>query len=80
MKENPSENHCTAWPEVYWSHCCKAHDEAYTLQLDKAQADKELLSCVADSADGILVVPTIIVAWLMYSAVRVFGRAFYKRK
>lgn len=74
------ENNCTAWPEVYWQHCCKAHDEAYALQLPRAQADKELFNCVYDSADGVLIIPTIIVAWLMYSAVRVFGRFFYNKK
>lgn len=74
------ENHCTSWPEAWWSDCCKAHDKAYELQIERAQADKELFSCVYNNADGFLIIPSFLIACLMYIGVRAFGWKYYKKK
>lgn len=70
------EDYCTFFIEGSWSHCCQAHDKAYELQVDKGQADRELYSCVKDSSDtsGI-----ILVAALMFVAVSLLGKRFYKK-
>lgn len=78
------ENYCTLFPDktfaLDWKHCCKAHDEAYELQVDRGDADKELFKCVYDSTDNaLLVVPALLVASVMYLGVRAFGRRFYRK-
>lgn len=46
-------DYCTLSPEGFlgldWSHCCHAHDAAYTVQVDKNEADAELMKCVYDT-------------------------------
>lgn len=69
-------DYCTLFPEGSWSHCCKAHDRAYEMQVDKGQADMDLYNCVKDSSpEGF----TWIVAALMLVGVSLFGRKFYKK-
>lgn len=70
------KNHCSCFIDrfknVDWSDCCKQHDEDYKkLKKDEStkRADLRLLSCVKKKACKSL-------AYVMYAAVRVFGRKF----
>ena len=86
MKEQTIANkqdYCTSFPESLFgidlSYCCKAHDLAYEVQIPKNEADIALFKCVYDSADGWLVVPSLLVAALMFTGVTAFGRRFYNQ-
>lgn len=71
-------DYCTWFPEGWWATCCQAHDLAYINQIGKALADSQLLSCVADSANGsVMAAVSFAVAGLMYVGVRLFGRKYY---
>jgi hypothetical protein len=74
-----TKDYCTSFPdkigEIDISLCCKAHDKAYELQLDKPTADVELFNCVADAGG----VGILLVACLMFFGVSVFGWMFYKK-
>ena len=82
IKEDTSQDYCTFFPEglskdISWSHCCKVHDKAYELQVNKGQADRELYNCVKEaSPEGI----TWIVAALMFVGVSLLGKRFYNKK
>lgn len=72
MKDN-----CTFFFEGNWSHCCKAHDLAYEIQVPKTEADIALFKCVSDSGYA---VPSFLIAALMLTGVTLFGSRFYKKK
>lgn len=80
MKEETID-YCTSFPESLFridlSYCCKAHDLAYETQVSKNEADIALFRCVYDSADGWLVVPSFLIAALMFAGVSLFGKRFY---
>ncbi len=81
MKEDPSQDYCTFFPEglpkdINWSHCCQAHDKAYEMQVDKGQADRDLYNCVKEASPSEF---TWIVAALMFVAVSLLGKRFYKK-
>lgn len=68
------------WFEGWWGDCCKVHDLAYDMGLDRAVADADLWSCVVQASTspvGGLV--GLGVGSLMYVGVRVFGGRFYKK-
>lgn len=79
-----SVDYCTLSPEGTpgwsWAHCCHAHDAAYTVQVDKSTADAELMKCIYESSDGILAVPSLVIAFIFFGAVSFWGSRFYKRK
>ena len=70
-------NYCTLWPEwigdVYIGGCCKAHDLAYDIGLDRIASDIALGQCV----EG-LGLPITGIA--MTIATAVFGVFFYKKR
>lgn len=69
-------NWCTNWPDGWWRHCCAIHDVAYTLGLDRAQADADLAACVArESWLGL----AGVIGLIMWIGVRVFGGRYYRR-
>lgn len=70
------KNHCSCFIDRFgkkdWSQCCKDHDEDYSKLSDGAstkRADLRLFSCVKKRGCKTL-------AFLMYGAVRIFGRNF----
>lgn len=70
------QDYCTFFPEGSWQHCCKAHDKAYEMQVDKSVADTNLYNCVKESSD---VYGIGLVATLMFIGISIFGRRFYKK-
>lgn len=74
-----SQDACTLWPDGWWRACCVAHDLAYETGASRLDADVELLSCVATSAEGLLGLASVGVAALMFVGVRVFGGRFWRR-
>jgi hypothetical protein len=82
-------DHCTLWPEGWWSHCCAVHDADYSAQAGRLVADVRLLQCVAESLPDVAMSnPVMVGAALMASAtvsavmfigVRLFGRRFYRK-
>lgn len=77
MKE---QDYCTLSPEGWWKECCYQHDAAYTVQIDKNEADAALMKCIYESADGILAVPSLVVAFIFFTAVSFFGGVFYNKR
>ena len=73
-------DYCTLSPEGWWQSCCHAHDAAYTVQIDKSEADASLMKCIYESSDGILAVPSLVVAFVFFSAVSFFGGRFYNKR
>ncbi|WID42127.1 membrane protein [Pseudomonas phage ZRG1] len=71
-------DYCTGWFEGWWSDCCMAHDAAYAAQVARDVADDALFQCVAGS-EPTLAVASTLVAGLMWAAVRLFGRRFYRK-
>lgn len=72
-------NHCTLWPDGWWSHCCAAHDADYAAQVVRALADERLLQCVAESAPSPwLAAAAAVVGGTMFVGVRLFGARFYR--
>lgn len=57
------------------SECCHAHDASYTVQIDKNEADAELMKCIYDSGGFY----TISVAFIFFVAVSFFGSKFYNK-
>lgn len=82
-------DHCTLWLEGWWSHCCEAHDAAYSAQAGRALADGQLLACVAASLPswavdhplltGAAGLASLAVSGIMFVGVRAFGRRFYRK-
>lgn len=73
-------NHCTLFPDGWWSHCCAAHDADYAAQIGQAAADTGLLQCVASSGDGLLIgAASAVVGGVMWLGVRLFGRRWYRK-
>lgn len=70
-------DYCTFWFEGWWSHCCQAHDAAYSAQIAKEVADAALFQCVAGSSPSLALASTVI-GGAMWLAVRLFGARFYK--
>ena len=70
-------DYCTLWPDGIWSHCCKAHDQAYSaleyiadfsiLMMAKSRADLALGQCVAETGNeimgAIMALGTLIFGW-----------------
>lgn len=73
-------DYCTLSPDGWWTDCCQAHDAAYTVQIDKNEADAELMKCIYESSDGILAVPSLIVAFIFFGAVSFWGSKFYNKR
>lgn len=72
-------DYCTWFPEGWWSHCCKAHDAAYSDQLGKLIADAKLFLCVASSGDSVTTgVISVAVAATMFIGVLMAGGSFYR--
>lgn len=71
------QDYCTLWPDSLfnrnWSHCCKQHDVAYDLGVDRALADDVLAACVAQVTNW----PWF--AFVMFCGVSVFGRVAWHR-
>lgn len=76
MKEDASQDYCTLFFEGSWSLCCQAHDKAYEMQIPKGQADMDLYNCVRDSSSTFGIG---LVAALMFVAVSLLGKRFYKK-
>lgn len=73
-------DYCTFWPEGWWAHCCKAHDDSYLTQAGQAIADGSLFQCVANSAPTpALAVASGIIGAVMWAGVRTFGSYFYRK-
>lgn len=64
---------CTASPDLTFRDCCEQHDRDYYDQnISRVEADKRLRDCMRK--DGYMVLP-----WLYYAAVRLFGGYFWDR-
>ena len=77
---------CTGAPDGWAAPCCRAHDHAYSTGTDmagrkvtRAQADADMRRCLQAIAKrrGLLARP---VPWIYWTAVRLFGWAFWKPK
>ena len=58
-------NYCTGLPDIFASainHCCKAHDDAYVLHIDKIQADLDFYSCVELATNPIWAIVLTVIA------------------
>lgn len=66
---------CTAVPDFnFGADCCGEHDFHYQANdVTRAEADKRLRQCIQKK--GYLVLP-----WVYWFGVRVFGRSFWKKK
>lgn len=73
-------DHCTLFPEGWWGFCCQVHDMAYDMGWDRASADFDLFTCVAQSGQGAAILFSPLIAALMYAGVRLFGWIFYPHK
>ncbi len=66
-----SSDGCTGVPDFDIRDCCEAHDFAYRNGTkSRAQADRDLRRCIA--SHGWLLLP-----WIYWLGVRLFGRAHY---
>lgn len=65
---------CTAVPDLdFGADCCNEHDAHYQLaDITRAEADAKLRRCLQEK--GYVVLP-----WVYWLGVRVFGRNYYKR-
>lgn len=79
-------DHCTLFPEGWWGDCCRQHDIAYDAQLDRLQADVQLLQCVVQTVPESLPDYTLIgggaslvIGLIMFIGVRTFGSFFFKK-
>lgn len=62
---------CTAAPDLTFRECCVEHDVAYRSgKIKRSEADARLRECMR--AHGYVVLP-----WVYWAAVRIFGRGFY---
>lgn len=69
-----SSDGCTMSPDLTFRSCCEEHDMSYQFKLvSRASADKTLRQCIAYKGHPYL-------AWVYWSAVRVFGFFYYKKK
>ena len=73
MFEQFNTGYCTLWWDGVWGRCCEMHDLAYSVGLDKLQADIDLGVCVAQTGNFGMGV-------IMFVAVLVAGIFFYPRK
>lgn len=65
---------CTNAPDLNAADCCAEHDYHYQdLDLTRAQADKKLRKCMQKKG-------WIILPWIYWGAVRIFGGNHYARK
>lgn len=73
-------DYCTLFPDGWWSHCCAAHDAAYTAQIARDAADQALLVCVTSSTSTpALAAVSAAIGVVMYLGVRLGGRFFYDK-
>lgn len=79
-------DHCTLFPEGWWGHCCRQHDIAYDLNINRFQADVELLQCVVGTVPESLTDYTLIgggasliIGLIMFIGVRTLGSFFFKK-
>jgi len=72
-------NYCTLFPDkingVDISKCCKQHDIAYSLQIEKKSADIELYNCIKDLEESNPFVQ--IIALIVFGGVWWFGRLWW---
>lgn len=81
------QDYCSYFPEGFtlgslqwsWQHCCLAHDDAYTIQIDRKEADADLFKCVYTSSDAPVAALGFLVGGIMFIGVRAFGKRFYNR-
>lgn len=69
MRMQTTEDHCTMFPDGDWNHCCQKHDADYLMQVDRTQADLELLFCVAEVNTPVAVIMFIgvsLMGWIWY--------------
>ena len=70
-------DYCTSWPDRLfgkdWSHCCLAHDVAYSLPGSQFEDDIELMRCVAEATGW------WPLAAAMFLGVVLFGKRYRKR-
>jgi hypothetical protein len=66
---------CTAVPDFdFGADCCSEHDYHYQLtDMPRSEADKRLRQCIQKK--GYIVLP-----WIFWLGVRIFGRAYYRKK
>lgn len=68
-------NACSFWFDQFlwfnWNACCKAHDLAYSMGMNKEAADKALELCVNH-----ILWP---MGWIMFIGVTLFGWLFYRK-
>jgi hypothetical protein len=69
-------NGCTAAPDMNFGDCCNQHDHDYQdMSKTRLQSDNDMFKCMVKKGwKGKLLAP------LYWSAVRIFGSAFFKRK
>ena len=69
---------CTGVPDLIFSKACKRHDMAYTRAIGRKKADlmflKDMLKIAKRHRYAVLFVP---IAYLYFTAVRIFGWIFY---
>lgn len=68
-------DYCTHAPDLnFGTTCCKQHDLDYedSSPLSRAEADARLRKCISDK--GYIVLP-----WIYWIAVRIFGNTHYKQ-
>jgi hypothetical protein len=72
-----NRNHCTCFVDrffgTYLGNCCKQHDKDYESTIKRKTADKRFYVCLKKATYKPL-------AYLMYKAVRLFGKYFRKTK
>jgi hypothetical protein len=80
-----NEGYCTGWVDGFWGYCCKLHDLAYEIGVERAKADWDLLMCVASSASSSgdawwMGLVALVMAILMFVTVRILGWLYYPHK
>ena len=74
--EDCTTNGCTASPDLNFIECCDAHDLCYCRggsESDRYRCDEIFYNCIKNKAG-------ILIAWVYYSMVRMFGEPFFNYK
>lgn len=76
---------CTNAPDLWYTSCCQRHDDAYSTHADhygrpitRAKADAQFRQCLARSGK-LGPIGRRFIPWLYWSAVRLFGRRYWKQ-
>jgi hypothetical protein len=75
LKKGFKYDGCSGVPDFnFGADCCAEHDFHYQdVDISRAEADKKLRQCI--QSKGYIVLP-----WVYWFGVRIFGRGYYKRK